>query len=373
MPETTLDTLKERISCFPRKTLAQLPTPLARLDGLTRELGGPEIWIKRDDLTGAGFGGNKSRKLEFIIADALAKKARALVTWGGVQSNWCMQTASAARRFGLQPVLVLFKTTDAAAEYDGNLLLDFILGADVRVRQAERAKLVAAEVAEREVREVAAALEARGETPYVVAVGGSMPGLSMTRPLGALGYVAALVELEEQAAAAGLEYTHIIHATGSGATQAGLVVGAGALGRGAEIIGISVSDPKDVFSNTVFRIARETERALRLGRRLRVNDIVVFDDYIKEGYGVLNAQVAEAIRLVFAAEGIVLDPVYTGKAMAGLVDLVGRGRLGKGDKVVFFHTGGTPALFPYRAALVNFLKSGPGRRSDADGEHGESA
>jgi L-cysteate sulfo-lyase len=373
MPEITLDILKQRISGFPRKMLAHLPTPLARLDSLTRELGGPEIWIKRDDLTGVGFGGNKSRKLEFIIADALAKKAKALVTWGGLQSNWCMQAASAARRFGLRPVLVLFKTADAAAEYDGNLLLDFILGAELRVREAQRGKLIAAEAAEQAVREVAAALEARGETPYVVAVGGSRPGLSMSQPLGALSYVAALAELEEQAAAEDLEYTHIIHATGSGATQAGLVVGAGALGRDVEVIGISVSDPKDAFSDIVFQIARETERALGLGRRLRRNDIIVLDDYIKEGYGVLDAQVAEAIRQAFAAEGIVLDPVYTGKAMAGLIDLVRQGRLRRDHKVVFFHTGGTSALFPYRAALVNLLKGPAGRRGGADPEHGEPA
>jgi len=358
MPACTLQALKQRLSLFPKKNLIHLPTPLARLENLSRELGGPEIWIKRDDLTGAGFGGNKSRKLEFIVADAVAKKADTLITWGGTQSNWCMQAAAAARRFGIRPVLLLFKTTDLRPEYDGNLLLDFLLDADIRVREARKDKLLPAGVAEEAVEEAAAEARSRGENPYAVAVGGSLPGLSMTQPLGALGYVAAFVELEEQARTARLEYTHIVHATGSGATQAGLVAGARALGRPVEIIGISVSDPKDDFTDIVLRIAEETGSALGLDPGIRRNDVIVLDEYIKEGYGVITAGVAEVIRLVFAREGIVLDPVYTGKAMAGLVDLVRRGRFGKDDRVVFLHTGGTPALFPYREPLIRLLTQG---------------
>ncbi len=355
MPEITLEALKQKLSRYPKKNLLHLPTPLARLDNLSRELGGPEIWIKRDDLTGVGFGGNKSRKLELIVADALAKKANAIITWGSTQSNWCMQTAAAARRFGIRPVLLLFKSTDLQPEYDGNLLLDFLLGADIRVREAEKGKLLAAGAAERAVEEAAAEVRSRGQVPYSVAVGGSVPGLSMKEPLGALSYVAAFVELEEQARAARLDYTHIVHATGSGATQAGLVVGARALGRDVKVIGISVSDPKDAFGDIVLRISAPTERALGLPSVIRKDDVIVLDEYIKEGYGAVNAEVAEVLRLVFAREGIVLDPVYTGKAMAGLVDLVRRGSFRKDDKVIFFHTGGTPALFPYREALVRLL------------------
>jgi L-cysteate sulfo-lyase len=355
MPEITLEELKRMLSLFPKKNLIHLPTPLARLDNLSRELGGPEIWIKRDDLTGAGFGGNKSRKLEFIVADALAKGAGTLITWGSTQSNWCMQAAAAARRFGIRPVLLLFKTTDLQPEYDGNLLLDFLLGADIRLRESGQGKLLAAGVAEKAVEEAAAEASSRGEIPYTVAVGGSVPGLSMTRPLGALSYVAAFAELEEQSRAARLDYTHIVHATGSGATQAGLVAGARALGRPVEVIGISVSDLKDAFSDIVLRIAAETCRALGLETGIRRDDVIVLDEYIKDGYGVVTAGIAEAIRLVFGSEGVVLDPVYTGKAMAGLVDLVHRGRFRKGDKVVFLHTGGTPALFPYREPLVRLL------------------
>jgi 1-aminocyclopropane-1-carboxylate deaminase/D-cysteine desulfhydrase-like pyridoxal-dependent ACC family enzyme len=269
-----------------------------------------------------------------------------------------MQAAAAARRFGIRPVLVLFKTTDIPPDYDGNLLLDFLLGADIRLREARKGKLLAAEVAEKAVEEAAAEVRSRGGNPYSVAVGGSMPGLSMTLPLGALGYVAAFAELEDQARAAGLNFTHIVHATGSGATQAGLVAGARALGRPIEVIGISVSDSRESFTDIVQRILADTGRALGLEPNDRKDDIVVLDDYLEEGYGVVTAGVAEAIRLVFTSEGIVLDPVYTGKAMAGLVDLVKRGRFRRDDKIVFLHTGGTPALFPYREALVGLLSGG---------------
>ena len=358
MPEITLEALKQRLSLFPKKNLIHLPTPLARLDNLSRELGGPEIWIKRDDLTGIGFGGNKSRKLEFIVADALAKNADTLITWGSTQSNWCMQAAAAARRFGIRPVLLLFKTTDIRPDYDGNLLLDFLLGADIRLREARKGKLLAADAAIKAVEEVAAEVRGRGGNPYTVAVGGSMPGLSMTQPLGALGYVAAFAELEEQARAARLDFTHVVHATGSGATQAGLVAGARALGRPVEVVGISVSDPKEAFTDIVLRILADTGRALGLVWGDKRDDVIVLDEYIKEGYGVVTPGVAEAIRLLFAGEGIVLDPVYTGKAMAGLVDLVKRRRFRQDDKIIFLHTGGTPALFPYREALVDLLSRG---------------
>ena len=364
MSAVSMETLKHKLSLFPRTSLIQLPTPLTRLANLTRELGGPDIWIKRDDLTGAGFGGNKSRKLEFIIADALAAGADTLITWGSTQSNWCMQAAGAARRVGLRPVLLLFKTTDIPPDYDGNLLLDFLLGADIRLRDAPKGKLMPAGAAEAAAEEAAAEVRGRGGTPYSVAVGGSMPGLSMARPLGALGYVAGFAELEEQARKVGLEMTHIVHATGSGATQAGLVAGARALGRDVQVVGISVSDTKDAFAEIVRRILAATRQALGLEPGGEDEAIAVVDDYVKEGYGVVTPGVAEAIRLVFATEGVVLDPVYTGKAMAGLMDLIKRGRFRKDDRIVFLHSGGTPALFPYRQALVGLLGGGTKEPTD---------
>jgi len=355
MPAISLSMLKQRISGFPRKDLIHLPTPFRRLDSLTAELGGPEIWIKRDDLTGLAFGGNKSRKLEFIIADALSKRCDVIITWASVQSNWCLQTAAAARRFGLRPVLVLFKTSELAPEIDGNLLLDHILGADIRIHEAEKGRVVTLEYAKKILEQVTDDVRERGHTPYIVSVGGSMPGMSMDKPLGAISYVQAFTELEEQARSQTFGITHIVHATGSGATQAGLVVGAKVAGDGVRVIGISVSDRTESFSRIVRTIAAETQSALGLDFSIGQEDIVVLDEYIKEGYGVVNREVAEAIRLVFSLEGIVLDPVYTGKAMAGLVDLIRKGYFKKDDRVVIFHTGGTPALFPSRQALVNFL------------------
>jgi D-cysteine desulfhydrase family pyridoxal phosphate-dependent enzyme len=356
MTTLQVDELKQRIARFPRKDLIYLPTPFRKLENLSRDLGPPEIYIKRDDLTGLAFGGNKSRKLEFIIADALNKGADVIITWASLQSNWCMQTAAAARRFGLKPILVLFKTSDLPLEYDGNLLLDHILGADIRIREAEKGKVVSEEYAREILEEVVNEVKEWGHTPYVVAVGGSMPGYSMEKPLGAISYVAAFAEILEQAAAEDIDITHVIHATGSGATQAGLTVGAKALKENVKVIGISVSDEKEAFAQTVSIISGETEKALGLNLGIKREDLIVLDEYIREGYGIVNREVAEAIRLLFIREGIVLDPVYTGKAMAALVDLAKKGFFKKDDKIVFFHTGGTPALFSYRQKLVELLK-----------------
>jgi len=246
MAKTNLDTIRQKISAFPRKDLIHRPTPLRRLHRLTQELGGPEIWIKRDDLTGLAFGGNKSRKLEFIIPDALNKGADTIITWASVQSNWCMQTAAAARSVGLHPILLLFKTSDHAVEYDGNLLLDYILGADVRIQEAEKGKIVSEEYVRKIIEEVAEEVKRSGHKPYIVSVGGSMPGWSMDKPLGAIAYAEAFFEMLDQAASAGAGITHIVHATGSGSTQAGLIAGAKAAPAKIRVLGISVSEGKGV-------------------------------------------------------------------------------------------------------------------------------
>jgi D-cysteine desulfhydrase family pyridoxal phosphate-dependent enzyme len=355
MTRINLDALQQKIAAFPRKDLIHRPTPLRRLDRLSRELGGPEIWIKRDDLTGIAFGGNKSRKLEFIIPDALGQGADTVITWASVQSNWCMQTATAAVRFGLRPILLLFNTSGLAPEVDGNLLLDHILGADVRIQQAEKGKIVSQENVRKALQPVVDEVKASGRKPYVVAVGGSMPGWSMDKPLGAIAYAAAFVEMEEQTRAAGAAVSHIVHATGSGATQAGLVVGAKAANTGIRVVGISVSDKKEEFVPIVQEILEKTEKTLGGGLALEPSDVIVLDDYVKAGYGIVDRETAEAIRLLFATEGVVLDPVYTGKTMAALIDLIKKGYFRKKDRVLFFHTGGTPALFPYREPLLRLL------------------
>lgn len=355
MPYTIQEVL-ERVERFPRVELAHLPTPLRKLERLSARLRGPEIFVKRDDLTGLAFGGNKSRKLEFIVRDMLEKKADVVITWAGLQSNWCMQTAAAARTFGIKPILVLFKPVDAPATADGNLLLDVILDADIRILEAEKGKLVKAAQAMEVLDEAAREVRDKGQRPYLVPVGGSLVRGDMERPLGAVAYVAAFAEMLTQMRSANIEPDYIVHATGSGGTQAGLVVGARALTKDCRVLGVSVSDPKGPFSDDVLEIARATDDALGLGLEVMAGDVVVFDEYLGEGYGAVDKAVADVIRLVFQTEGIVLDPVYTAKAMIGLIDLVKTGFFKPTDKVLFIHTGGTPALFPNGPKIFRFLK-----------------
>ncbi|MBP7707806.1 MAG: D-cysteine desulfhydrase family protein [Candidatus Aminicenantes bacterium] len=351
----TVDAVIGRIERFPRVDLIHRPTPLRKLSRLSARIGGPEIYVKRDDLTGLAFGGNKSRKLEFIVRDMLEKKADVVVTWAGVQSNWCMQTAAAAKTFGLKPVLVLFKAPDQPATADGNVLLDVILGADIRFAPVDKGRIVKAPQAMEILQEIGREMKGRGHTPYLVPVGGSLVRGDMTVPLGAVSYVAAFAEILDQMRSGGAEPDYVIHATGSGGTQAGLLVGARSLTAGCRILGVSVSDPKGPFAEDVLEIARATDDALGLGLEVLPGDVVVFDEYLGEGYGKVDRGVAEVIRLVFQTEGIVLDPVYTAKAMVGLIDLVKTGFFNPTDKVVFVHTGGTPALFPNRDKIFEFL------------------
>lgn len=354
MPYRIQDVLGH-IDRFPRVDLIHRPTPLRQLERLTARLGGPEIYIKRDDLTGLAFGGNKSRKLEFIVRDMLEKKADVVITWASLQSNWCMQTAAAARTFGIKPVLVLFKPAGLPAEPDGNLLLDVILGADIRILEAEKGRVIKSAEAMDVLHEAANEVRGSGHKPYLVPVGGSLVRGDMDKPLGAISYVASFAEMLEQIRAGGVEPDYIVHATGSGGTQAGLVVGARALTPSCRVIGISVSDPKGPFSEDILEIARATDEALGLGLEILPDDIVVFDEYLGEGYGIVDKAVAEVIRLVFQTEGIVLDPIYTAKAMIGLIDLAKTGFFKPTDRIVFIHTGGTPALFPHRERIVGFL------------------
>ncbi len=356
MSRFSIPEIRNRIGRFSRTPLIHLPTPFQRMDNLTEALEGPDIFFKRDDLTGLAFGGNKSRKLEFIIPDVLEKKADVIITWAGVQSNWCLQTAAAARKFGLKPLLILFKVYDLPEEWDGNLLLDFILNADVRMKEAETGKVVQKEYAEKILEEVAEEVKERGETPYIAPIGGSMVGGSMDKPLGAIGYVNAFAEMLEQAQTMGLDLDYVILATGSGGTQAGLVVGAKALSDHLKVVGISVSEEKASFTRDVLRISRDTVAALGMELEIEEQDIIVLDEYITEGYGIVDKEIAEILRFVAIQEGIFLDPVYTGKAMVALKDLIQKGRFKKEDKIVFFHTGGMPALFPNKHLISGFLK-----------------
>jgi D-cysteine desulfhydrase family pyridoxal phosphate-dependent enzyme len=356
MAKFTTEDIRDRIAKFPRVGLVQRPTPFRKLARLSERIGGPEIYVKRDDLTGLAFGGNKSRKLEFIVGDMLQKRTDVVVTWASVQSNWCLQTAAAARMFGMRPVLVLFKTSDLPPEVDGNLLLDVILEADIRIREAEKGKVVDPAQAFDAVEEAAREFREAGLRTYLVPVGGSLVWGDMDRPLGAIAYVEAFAEMLDQAAGEGFVPDYVVLSTGSGGTQAGLAVGARALTENCRVVGISVSEAKEPFSEDVREIGLATTEALGLGPGFGPEDVTVLDDYLGAGYGAVDRSVAEALRLVFQTEGIVLDPVYTAKAMAGLIDQAHKGRFARTDKVVFFHTGGTPALFPSREAVLEFLR-----------------
>jgi len=353
----SLSDFQKKIQMYKKVDLIHSPTPLQKLKNLSEDLEGPEIYMKRDDLTGLAFGGNKSRKLEFIIRDVQDKGADAIITWASLQSNWCLQTAAAARRFGITPVLVLFKTYELPEEYDGNLLLDYILRADIKIREAEIGKVVTQEDAEKILEEVVFEVKEWGHTPYVAPIGGSMVGGSMDKPLGAISYAQAYAELLEQTESLGFQPDYVIHATGSGGTQAGMAVGAKALSADTKVLGISVSDEKEKFAQDVYRIALDTEKALELDLALNKDaDIQVFDEYLGQGYGIVTKDISDVIRRVSIREGIFLDPVYTGKAMTGLFDLIKKGVIDNKDRVVFFHTGGTAALFPNKHKLTSFLK-----------------
>ncbi len=349
--------LRERLDSFPREWLAHLPTPLERLEFLSRRLGTISLHMKRDDQTGLAFGGNKARKLEFIMADVRERGFDSVVTWAGVQSNWCRQVAAAAARMGMPATLVLLKKPGMPVGEDGNLLLDRVFGAEVRIVEAEgeRGFLELENVLEW-VEPVVEEKRSQGRTPYLAPVGGSLQEGDLERPLGALGYVLGFAELLEQAREAGIQPDTVVLATGSAGTQAGLLAGAMLLSPETRIVGISVAASADAVKGYVTSIAERTLEELGEGKRVDPKGVIVLDEFLGEGYGILNEDVTSALELVAREEGILLDPVYTGKSMAGMLDLVERGFFDRGEEVVFLHTGGTPALFPYRDGLLSALR-----------------
>jgi len=311
-----------------RVSIAHLPTPLEMLPRLTAYLGGPQLWAKRDDQTGLATGGNKTRKLEFLVAEALAQGADTLVTCGAAQSNHARQTAAAAARFGLACTLVLRGEPPPQAQ--GNLLLDELLGAEIVWAGAD--DLTA------RLEETADALRSRGRRPCIVPYGGS-------NPVGVCGYVAAMEELLAQAAQMGLSFDHIVLASSSGGTQAGLTVAARALGYRGRILGISVDLPADPLRRRMAELATATADHLGLPLAFAPEDFAVEDGYRGGGYGVINDLEREAIRLLARTEGLLLDPVYTGRAFGGLIDLIRRGAFSPRERVLFWHTGGVAGLF----------------------------
>lgn len=353
---TLQSALEHRLHAFPRVSLSHLPTPLEMLGSLSGHLAPLSLYIKRDDQTGLAFGGNKARKLEFIMADVMAQGADTVVTWAGVQSNWCRQVAAAATREGKRAVLVLLKKPGVPAEEDGNLLLDRFLGAEIRIVEAGGEKgFLELEHVREFLDPVVEEERGAGRTVYLAPVGGSLLEGSMVRPLGSLGYVAAFLELLEQARGRGFTPDTVVLASGSAGTQAGLLVGAKLLSPRTRVVGISVAGTKVAVSRYVRSIAEATLSELGEDPSVADDEVIVLDEYLAEGYGVLNQSVTDAIGLLARKEGILLDPVYTGKAMAGLLDLAGKGFFQEEENVVFLHTGGTPALFPYRKAILGKL------------------
>lgn len=323
---------------LPRVSLAHLPTPLEEMPRLCKALGGgPRLLVKRDDQTGLATGGNKTRKLEFLVAEALAQEADTLVTAGGPQSNHCRQTAAAAAKMGLRCVLVLSGDPPPRSQWNGNLFLDDLLGAEMRWAGDHDRDAVLAEVAE--------VLRAAGARPYLIPVGGSVPA-------GAAGYVAAVEELAGQLAERGECVDRIVFASGSAGTHAGVLVGAKALRLEARVEGIN-DDKVGGLLEKIKALAAATAAHLGLDLSFSNEDFILHDAYGAPGYGVITDAEREAIRLLAHTEGIIADPVYTGRALAGLIDLVRQGVYGPDETVLFWHTGGVAGLFPRAAELLD--------------------
>jgi L-cysteate sulfo-lyase len=315
---------------LPRVPLGHWPTPVQELGRLSDTLGGPRIWVKRDDLSGLALGGNKTRKLEYLVADALAQHATTIITTGAVQSNHACQTAAAAARYGLRCVLVL--EPRAPSHSEGNLLLDNLFGARIRWAGDRDPSAVMGEAAEEEV--------AAGRSPYLIPYGGS-------NAVGAAAYLYAMREVHRQAREHDLQFADVVVASSSGGTQAGLVAGAASLHLSNRIIGIAVAEPALTLVPRVLGLAQLILQHLNVHMDVPPGNVLVEDGYLGEGYAVMGAPEREAMTMLARLEGLLVDPVYTGRALAGLIDLIRAGRWSSGETVLFWHTGGTGALFAY--------------------------
>ncbi len=331
---------------FPRVKLCHAPTPLEFMPNLTKALsdeigGGPQLWIKRDDCTGLATGGNKNRKLEFLLGEAMAQGATHVVTQGAVQSNHVRQTAAACAKLGLKCTALLehrVQTNDTDYLDSGNVLLDRMMGLNIEYRPGGTDMNA-------ELAPMGEKLRAAGEVPYLIPGGGS-------NPTGALGYAHVALELLAQANEMQLRIDLLVHATGSAGTQAGLVVGLEALNSGIPVLGIGVRNPRDRQEAAVHALAQTTAQKLGLAGGIRREAVQANCDYVGAGYGVPTPGMVEALNMLARLEGIFLDPVYSGKGMAGLIDLVRKRTWTPETNIVFLHTGGQAGLFAYRSALA---------------------
>lgn len=313
-----------------RVHFAHLPTPVEELARLTKYLNGPTILVKRDDQTGLAFGGNKTRKLEFLVAEALEQEAKTLITGGALQSNHCRQTAAAAARFGLDCILVL--NGEMPEQPSANLLLDQMFGAEI-VTIKDRA------LRDQTLQQTYDKAVTDGRKPYLVTYGGSSP-------TGALGYAFAMMEFMEQ----NVDADWIVFGTSSGGTHAGLVLGQRLFGYQGKVLGISIDEPEEWLKTRVSSLASDASE--KMGERIDFTreDVLANANYCKAGYGVLTDAEREAVKLFAKSEGLLLDPVYTGRAAAGMIDLIRSGFFKKDETVLFWHTGGQPALFAEKYA-----------------------
>ena len=318
---------------LPKASLGYFPTPLIELTRLSKTLGGPNIYMKRDDNTGLALGGNKTRKLEYIMGDALAKGADTVITAGAIQSNHCRQTAGAAASLGLECHLVLGGKKPEQPQ--GNLLLDKVYGCHIHWTGENRKG--------EDIPALVAQLKAEGKKPYVIPYGGS-------NELGAVAFIEAYKELNAQREALKVDFSHIIFASSSGATHAGLMLGNKILQTHSQIVGINIDKgemDKVPFDEHIVSLANSTAQFIAADYQFTADDLILNSDYVGDGYGVIGELEKEAIALTAQNEGILLDPVYTGRAMGGLIDMIRTGQIKATDNVLFWHTGGAPALFAY--------------------------
>lgn len=330
---------------FPRRRYTEGQTPLEHLPRLSAALGGPDVYIKRDDLLGLAAGGNKTRKLEFLVADALVQGADTLITCGAVQSNHCRLTLAAAVKEGLKCRLVLEERVPGSynPRGSGNNFLYHLLG-------VEAVKVVpgGADMT-KEMQAVAADLAATGRKGYIIPGGGS-------NEIGATGYVACAEEILAQAFDKGVNFDHIVTTSGSAGTHAGLVVGFWGTGSGIPVTGINISRKNDVQTELVYGLVQRTATRVGLQQPVPREAVVCFDEYVGPGYSIPTPEMVAAVELLARTEGILLDPVYTGKAMAGLIGLIRQGYFKKGENVLFIHTGGWPALYAYTDTFYDAAK-----------------
>ena len=338
MSSFVLSDLEARLAALPRLSLAQLPTPIQRLENFGELLGGPELWMKRDDLSGLTGGGNKTRKLEFLVGDALRQGADMLVTVGAIQSNHTRQTAASAAKAGMKCALLHCAwTKDAGPNYRhvGNVLLSHLMGADLYIDETERPI-----EDQGPLEDFMAHLRSQGHKPYLI------PGGASEHPLGSMGYINCAIELARQMNQSGITFDTLVHTTGSSSTQAGLLAGFAALGLKTRIIGVADDDETEIKTRRVRELANDALQTLDLDARVTKEDVEVISSNSRP-YGEADEDIKTGIRLMATKEGLIADPVYEGRAIRGLLNLANEKRFAPDAKILLMHLGGTPAIHAY--------------------------